>query len=305
MIDLLKNFLSPFVVAYILGVIAIPFITPVVNRVLAARKVRRRRAAGLDDVVLSNPGDGLQKLRFESIIETLMALAVVITLPILLIWLVENTGLVDVAQRSKEIEKINVAFVAFTLWTLVSGTTIARSFLGGLAFRSLAAFSDAIQVGDRVTIKGHHGVVKGIGVFYTQLQTLSDDLISIPSNQLLDEVLSSTNAGARASRCSIPFYLSPANPSAQIQRAEDLIWATIQGSIYYDFAHPLKIQVSQERRAILLTAHCYVTTTYEEAEFASGVTRRVLAGFAENGIALSGVAPSKSDESDKVDPSSL
>lgn len=283
LVGILKNFLSPYVVTYILAIMAIPFVTPFITERWEKRKRKKRKAAGLDEHIVRNAGDGLEELKSRSLTETGFALAVILLFPCALLAFIHFTQLGDV---DAEMERVNIAFVALLLWTLVSGTDIAKNFLGGLAFRSLVAFSSPIQVGDRVTLEGHHGKVLRIGIFYTQLQTPDDDLISIPSSSLVSAVLSSTNAGARSSLCKIPFYICSQNSTEQIQAAEDAIWNAVQGSLYYDFGHPLKIFVTQDPDALVLTAKCYVTSTYEEPEFVSRVTKRVIESFKELNIAL-------------------
>ena len=289
-IDLLQNFLSPFVVAYILAIMLIPLIAPVFTRIWERRRKSRRMEAGLDDHVVRNAGDGLQRLKKQTLTETALSFGVVLLVPCLLMGVIllmpvswfDRIGL----DKNFEFKKLNIAFVTLVLWTLVSGTEIVKNFLGGLAFRTLVAFANPFQVGDRVTLCGYHGVVRKIGIFFTQLETFDEDLISIPSSSLVSEVLSSANGGQRSSLCSLPFYICPHNSRENVEAAEDAIWNPIQGSLYYDFGKPLVILISQERHALVLTAKCHVTSTYEEPEFASRVTKMVIKSFKEQGISL-------------------
>jgi hypothetical protein len=72
------------------------------------------------------------------------------------------------------------------------------------------------------------------------------------------------------------FYLAPFATHAQRQRAEDVIWESLQASPYCDTAKPMQIYLTQQVNAIRLTAKSYVTSTYAEADFASDVTRAFL-----------------------------
>lgn len=56
-----------------------------------------------------------------------------------------------------------------------------------------------------------------------QLDTVNDDRISIPTNTLWGEVLTSANAGARSSLCVMPFHLSPQASRQHRQQAENAI----------------------------------------------------------------------------------
>lgn len=281
--EILKSFLSPSVVVYMLGVLSVPFLAPLLTRMRANKIAEKRKAVGLDERVLSNPGDGLAKQRKESLTETMIVFAVVILLPLVIILALKG---LQIKNLNQEIANLKIAFGTFLLWTLVSGTSVAKNFLGGLAFRCLAACSNAIQVGDRVTVLDHHGVVKEIGIFFTKIQTLEDDQVSIPSAKLLDEVLISTNAGERASMVSLPFYLHPTTTSKQTEMAEKIIWDTIQSATLFDPAHPLKIMLAQTNNSLVLTAKCHVTSTYSEAEFRSEVTKQTLKAFGEKDFRL-------------------
>ncbi len=283
--EILQSFLSPSVLVYIAGVLAIPFLAPLITRARQRKIIRRRRAAGLDDRVLSNPGDGLARRRKESLTETAIVFAAVVILPVLIMMVIYSLP-IGLEAKNSETEKLKIAFGAFLLWTLVSGTSVAKNFLGGLAFRCLSSCSNAIQVGDRVTVTDHHGVVKEIGIFFTKIQTLDDDQVSIPSAMLLDEILVSTNAGQRASMVNLPFYLHSVSDAKQSEEAEKIIWETIQSATLFDPAHPLKIFLAQTNDSLVLTAKCYVTSTYAEAEFRSEVTKQVLKAFGEKSIRL-------------------
>ena len=162
------------------------------------------------------------------------------------------------------------------LWFLVNGSDVAKSFVGGLFFKTLVSLSKPIQVGDRVTLRGHSGRVTSIGIFFVRIQTLDDDLVSIPSDSLWTEVLVSANAGDRSSLCVMDFYLAPFATHAQRQLAEDVIWESLQASSYCDTAKPMQIYLTQELNTIRLTAKSYVASTYKEGAFRNDVTRAFL-----------------------------
>ena len=55
---------------------------------------------------------------------------------------------------------------------MYTGTDVVKAFLGGMAFKTLLAFKDPIQVGDRITIGENSGKVISIGMFFVVLQTI-------------------------------------------------------------------------------------------------------------------------------------
>jgi len=282
MTDLVQTFYSPFVAFYLIGVVLLPFIIPLAIKRWNRNIAHERKSQGLDDKVLRNPEAQLKLQRKQAGLEIALFIFLAGFLPFLLVKLSHD--------HPGESEKISLAFTVFLLWVLVSGTSIAKNFLGGLAFRAISAFSTTLQEGDRATLSGHHGVVQKIGTFYTKIQTLDDDLVSVPTASLLDSALSSTNAGARSSLCVIPFYLSPSNSAEKLQDAENIIWDAIQSSTYFDFSNPIKILYSQTETSIVLKAKAYVASTYDEAEFSSEITKKALTAFDQDKIDLSKIS---------------
>ena len=179
-----------------------------------------------------------------------------------------------------------ILLLGLVLWLLWSGTDVAKAFLGGLAFKTLTAMKHPIQVGDRATLKGHTGKVAAIGVFFVQIRIAGGTLVSLPTNELWGETLVSLNAGERYSRSVTRHYLSPRVTRAQRQAAEDALWDAIQASTYLEPSKPHQIQISQDRRAIILTAKAFVASTYNANLFASDIARAFLDHCADAGIPL-------------------
>jgi hypothetical protein len=240
----------------------------------------QRRAQGLPDGILLDHAERLSERKGEALVQSLVLLASIIVTPFLLMGLAQllEPASGEVADAAKN--GLAAAFLGLLLWVLVSGTEVSKSFLGGLAFKTLAAFKAPFQVGDRVTLKGIGGKVIGFDSFFVRLQTPNDDLVSIPTNALWGETLNSSNAGQRSSLCVMSFYLSPFVDGKQRQAAEDAIWDAIQASPYFEPSLPMQIYLSQTPDAIQLTAKAYVALTYNEPLFVSDVTRAFLS-FAE------------------------
>lgn len=69
---------------------------------------------------------------------------------------------------------------------------LTASFIAGLTVMIDRPF----QVGDRVTFEGNYGDIIAIGLRSVRMQTLNDDIITIPNNKFLNEVAVSGNYGA-------------------------------------------------------------------------------------------------------------
>ncbi len=242
------------------------------------RTNKRRFARGLPETILIHHAEKQSSRRIDVLIQNFLLLASVFVVPFLL---VSFSSLSDTNKSS-----LLLVFVLLLIWIFVNGTDLIKAFLNGLAFKTITAFTQPFQVGDRVNLKGIKGKVVKFNTFFVVLITPDDDLISIPTHTLWNEVLNSANSGNRSSLCVINFYLASFNTAEQRQAAEDTIWDAIQSSVYYEPSLPMQIYLSQTPDAIKLTAKAYVASTYNEPLFSSDVTRAFLDFASKANIAL-------------------
>lgn len=242
------------------------------------RTNKRRFARGLPETILIHHAEKQSSRRFDVLIQNFLLLASVFIVPFLL---VSISSLEDADKSS-----LLLVFVLLLIWIFVNGTDLIKAFLNGLAFKTITAFTQPFQIGDRVNLKGIKGKVVKLNTFFVVLITPDDDLISIPTHTLWNEVLNSANSGSRSSLCVINFYLASFNSAEQRQAAEDTIWDAIQSSVYYEPSLPMQIYLSQTPDAIKLTAKAYVASTYNEPLFSSDVTRAFLDFASKANIAL-------------------
>ncbi|WP_019503174.1 mechanosensitive ion channel domain-containing protein [Pleurocapsa sp. PCC 7319] len=238
---------------------------------------QRRKAQGLPDSVLINHTKNLAYRRVEALIQSGLLLGSIIIVPFVLVWM---------SDSKKDQGGLAIAFLLLLAWIMFNTTDVVKAFLGGLSFKTIAAFKQPFQIGDRVTLRGIHGQVISFDAFFVILQTLNDDRISIPTHTLWSEVLSSANAGDRSSLCVMNFYLASFITAEQRQTAEDAIWDAIQASVYYEPSKPMQIYLTQTSNAIQITAKAYVASTYNEPLFTSDVTRAFLNSISQQEIAL-------------------
>ena len=273
-----ESLLHPVVGAYLAIVVLSQLLLGVWLRLRDRAIETRRRAQGLGDEVLLQAQTRLDTLRRRAIIESTLFMSTVFGAPFLLLILWGH----DAAVR----KVLALQFASLFIWILVTGSDIGKAFLGGLGFRTLAAFNRPFQVGDRVTLGSHMGKVESIGVFRVSLVTPDDDLVSIPTVGLWGETLVSANSGNRSSLCVMNFYLAPFAGSKQLDDAENAVWDAVQASSYFAFTRPLQIFIDQREEAIVLTAKAYVANTYDEPLFKSDVARLFLKKAAELGLPL-------------------
>jgi small-conductance mechanosensitive channel len=175
---------------------------------------------------------------------------------------------------------------------LALGGTIAVAV--GIALKDLAAsivaglmilFDRPFQVGDRVSFDGNYGEITQIGLRSVKLKTLEDNLVTIPNNKFLTDVVSSGNAGALDMLVQMDFYIGV---DQDLDAARDIVRDAITSSRYTYLGKPWNVLLSsviQDRYvALQLRAKVYVLDVQYEKALVSDVTERVMMGFGEAGI---------------------
>lgn len=277
-----ETLLNPYVAIYLAVVVLLPLIPPWIAGQRRKAVEERRAAQGLPSPPLVSAAARLAEIKRDATLQAFLLIATIVVTPFVLALVAE----VQTTDASEEKQGLAITFAGLILWLLLQGTDVARGFLGGLAFKTLAAYKSPIQVGDRVTLKGIGGTVTDLGVFYVTLVTPDDDQVSIPTSSLWSDVLISANAGDRASLSVMRFYLSPRTPADKRDAAENAIWDSIQASPYLDSSRPMQIFYAQEPGHICLTAKAYVASTYHDPIFSSEVTRAFLEFAAQEGVEL-------------------
>ena len=158
---------------------------------------------------------------------------------------------------------------------------LTASFVAGLTIMIDRPF----QVGDRVTFEGHYGDIIAIGLRSVRMNTLNDDVITIPNNKFLNEAVSSGNYGALDMQVNIPFHIGL---DQDIVLARELIQECASSSRYVHLPKPVMVVVQQtitdNYLAIKLTCKAYVVDTKFEKLFETDITLRVMQEFRKNNI---------------------
>ncbi len=165
----------------------------------------------------------------------------------------------------------------------------------GIAFKDLAAsvisgiliiIDRPFQVGDRVSFGGYYGEIKRIGLRAVRMQTLDDNLVSIPNNKFLTDAVASANAGELDMLVQLDFYISC---DQDIDAAKEVVRDAITSSRYTYLGKPWSLLVNQviyeNHFAVRLRGKVYVLDVIYEKALESDVTERVMQGFRERGIA--------------------
>ena len=181
--DLTKALVNPYVVIYILIVFGGQFLIGEIRRRQQKQIANRRSAQGLPEDVFLDHAERLTDRRRQAMLESGLLLGSIFLVPFILVlisYLLEQAGY----STQEAASGIGVVFVGLFLWVLLGGTDVGKAFLSGLAFKTIAAVKVPFQVGDRVTLKGVAGKVIGFDTFFVTIQTVNDDLVSVPTGSL-------------------------------------------------------------------------------------------------------------------------
>jgi small conductance mechanosensitive channel len=171
--------------------------------------------------------------------------------------------------------------VAFALG--FASKDLAASLLAGV----ILLLDEPFQVGDRITFRDNYGEVREIGLRSVRIVTLDDNLVTVPNNVFLNEVVASANAGALDCMVVIRFFIGAAEP---FYRARRIITEAAATSRYVYLDKPITTLVSDEflgeRFVTVVTVKAYVFDARYEKAFASDVTERVKSAFREAKIRM-------------------
>lgn len=158
---------------------------------------------------------------------------------------------------------------------------IAASVIAGI----IIIVDRPFQVGDRVTFGGVYGEISTIGLRSVRLVTLDDNVVTIPNNKFLTDVVSSGNWGALDMMIQMDFFIGLDQDVAVAKR---LVGEALTSNRYAYTKKPWTVLVNQvvesNYLAIRLRAKAYVLDVQYEKAFETDVTERVLEAFAQHGI---------------------
>lgn len=164
----------------------------------------------------------------------------------------------------------------------------------GLSLRDLTAsliagvvllFDRPFWVGDRISFGGVYGDVQQVSLRSTRVVTLDDNLVTIPNDRLLAEIVASGNAGLPDMMVDVPVHVAL---GADLERAMAICREVAWTSRWISLHRPLAIVVSEQTfGAVLchkLVVKGYVLSTRDEKAYATDLVVRIDEGFRRHGI---------------------
>lgn len=178
-----------------------------------------------------------------------------------------------------------------TAITVIGG---ALAFAVGFALRDLVAsfiagitimFDRPFQVGDRVKYGGEYGDILTIGLRSVRLQTLNNEIVTIPNNRVFTDVTSAGTYGVLEMQVPMDFYIGV---DQDVRLATEIVREACLTSPYVYLDHPVEVfakqVILQDYFAIHLRARPSVFDCKYEEPFVADVHIRVLEAFHERNI---------------------
>jgi small conductance mechanosensitive channel len=166
---------------------------------------------------------------------------------------------------------------------------VVASIIAGV----ILLFDRPFQVGDRVSFNDTYGEIVSIGLRSVRLNTLDDNLVTIPNSRFITEMVSSGNAGALDMMVVCDFHVSM---DANIELAESLIHEVVVTSRFAYLKKPVNFVLNEvivaERLALQIKVKAYVIDVHYEKAFQSDIVKRVSKLFNENKISRPSREPS-------------
>ncbi len=179
---------------------------------------------------------------------------------------------------------ISYLFDNNTIWAFLASSTLVIGFaakdalsniLGGLWLVAERPF----QIGDRISLDGHYGEVKNMNIRTTIINTLDDNVVTIPNSIVINQSIANANAGNLDCMVVIDLFL-PIN--VDVNRARKLAFEAAVTSPYINYEKGIQILFLdhfQNHPATRLRVKAYVLDTRFEKAFEGDVTETAKRAF--------------------------
>ena len=157
---------------------------------------------------------------------------------------------------------------------------ILKNIFGGL----LIIVDRPFQVGDRINVNGNYGEVVNIGIRTTQVNTLDDNLVTIPNSMIVSDNVANANAGALDCMVVINMWL-PIN--INVEKVREIANEAVLTSCYLNLEKNVSILFFDhfdKEPATNLKIKAYVFDARYEKAFEGDVTEAAKRAFIEAGI---------------------
>ncbi len=160
-----------------------------------------------------------------------------------------------------------------------------KDLIGSIIAGFILLFDRPFQVGDRVSFDDNYGEIKSIGLRSVRLNTLDDNLVTIPNSKFLTDSVASGNSGALDMMVVASFYLSIFENLEKVRKLLHEVVITsrfsyLEKSFYISFE---EVAISNTF-AIKASLKAYVIDVKYEKAFLTDLTARTEEVFKSHGI---------------------
>lgn len=179
----------------------------------------------------------------------------------------------------------NEALVAIGGALAVAVGLSLKDLIASLIAGVVLLFDRPFWVGDRVTVGDVYGDVQQVSLRSTRIVTLDDNLVTIPNDRLLADVVASGNAGLPDMMVVVPVHVAL---GADLQKAMAICREVAWTSPWISLHRPLAIVVSEQTFGAVLCHRLdvkgYVLATHDEKAYATDLVVRIDEGFRRQGV---------------------
>lgn len=158
---------------------------------------------------------------------------------------------------------------------------IVASLVAGI----LLLFDRPFRVGDRVEFDGTYGEILSIGLRTVRLNTLDDNLVTIPNSRFITDVVSSGNSGELDMMVVTDFHVAL---DADLEKVRSLIEKVVVTSRFAYLKKPVSFAIEEvvvaNALAIRMRTKAYVLDVRYEKELQTDLVMRVTKLFNEHNI---------------------
>ncbi|MDY6782357.1 MAG: mechanosensitive ion channel [Cyanobacteriota bacterium] len=165
----------------------------------------------------------------------------------------------------------------------ISGTVAVAL---GFAFKDYASSAIAgvvvlleatYRVGDRVRVAGHYGEITRYGLRSFQLQTLTDDTVTIPHNCIWSDAVVNTNDGELEAQVTTDFYLSH---EVDTQLVSKILYQAAYTSKYTQIKLPILVAIAEMPWGTHFKLKSYPLDARAETAYKTDLSQRAKQAFA-------------------------
>ena len=156
-----------------------------------------------------------------------------------------------------------------------------KDYVSSVIAGVVVLFEAPYRVGDRVKIDEHYGEVISFGLRSFRIQTLEDNIVTVPHSHIWTNPITNANDGSLEAQVVTDFYL---NHSVDIQLACRILDRAAYTSKYTQMKLPIAVTIQEELFATHLQIKAYPIDPRAETAYKTDLSLRAKEAFSLYGI---------------------